>query len=263
MTDRTFFTEPGDSLLLSHDPIEAALRTQRVMHSLGVSNVVASPLTRLPLPFNGGRLPESGRPRSINPSSMWLPLWWLPRTTTALWLLDDGQTEGTNVMAVRLCLELEASGLYDPITGLWTDVLAPLGIDTTTEDGVRRIQKWLDGSFDEVLDILDEKGVEVSGQGRSILDSALWLQAPLYRCAWHDGALSLVDTLDEVLSVGELAAIRPIADVASTWFRGCDEWTDVAFKASLSSVLALREQLRTIVDSYADANIELVSALLA
>ncbi len=253
MTRRTFFTEPGDSLLLSHDPISAALRTQRVIHALGTREVVASPLTRLPIPTNK---------MNASAASLWLPFWWLSKDVIDPMTLDDGSMEGPNTRAVRLALILEDSGLYDPSTGLWTDVLASRGIDTTTQDGVDRVQAWLDGDDDEALSELDETGLQTPNYGRTMLESSAGLQDRLFRCVWHDGAVSLLDIVDEMLTEGELASVRPVADIAATWFQGSGHWEDRPFKASLQGVLALRTQLRELVDAYDDANASLVYALL-
>lgn len=268
--NRRFFTKPGDSLLLSHDPIEAAIRTQRVIHTLGldISDVVVSPLTRLPIPMNSGVLPRDGkpssrpRPRDTNATSMWLPFWWLPSSASSRLELDNGQPENINTMAVRLALELEASNLYDPLTGLWVDVLEPLGIDTTDQDGIDRVEMWLEGGFDAVLNKLNDERIAVSSHGRSMLDSALWLQSRLYPVVWHDGADSLMETLDEILPSGEFDALEPIVDAASVWFRGCDEWSDDPFEESLEGALALRSRLQHVVEKYEGANENLVDALL-
>jgi hypothetical protein len=257
MSGRRFFTAPGDSLLLSHDPIEAALRTSRVMVRLGVRNgnhVIASPLTRLPLPDGAGH--------DVAAESLWLPFWWWPPSIAGWQQLDNGDFEGTNTRAVRLALELEASGLYDPVSGLWVDVLKPRGIDTTTEDGVSRIETWLRGGKDPTLSELERNGLDVAFQGRSALDSALWLQQRLFHCAWHDGAEALLDVVDTALSEKELSAVHPVSQIASVWFAGCSQWDDFTFHPTLKGVLTLRSKLRDIVDAYADANAGLVNALI-
>jgi hypothetical protein len=269
MTVRRFFTSPGDSLLLSHDPIETALRTQHVMKKLGLSgssDTIASLLTRLPLPYNAGRRIGGGETASLRPrgnaASFWLPVWWFPSEIATRRRLDNGDTEGMNTQAVRLALELEASGLYDPESGVWIDVLESRGIDTTTDDGVARVQAWLDGGNDRVLSELERTGPDVEFQGRSALDSALWLQRRLFHCAWHDGAESLLDVIDAALDENDITVVRPVAQIASTWFMGCEQWVERPFNPTLKGVLALRGQLRKIVDVYADANVELVTSLL-
>ena len=90
---------------------------------------------------------------------MWHPLLWLPdRLATRYTLVDDNgacSTEPDDIWCLRVCLELQAAGLYDPDTGSWLDVLSLAGLDGDDPDTAGRVDRWLTGGADPVLDRLD------------------------------------------------------------------------------------------------------------
>ena len=141
-------TIPGDALLM---PTGDSTAYTRLFHDFlqaselppGLLN--PSRLCMVPIPAHADR--EELRD---HPVTNWAnPLFWLPRQ----WRVNErGATD--DLMGLRATWELTLGGLYDPTEG-FVDVLYAHDIDVETPDGARRVQQWLDGSADDVLDTID------------------------------------------------------------------------------------------------------------
>lgn len=175
MTDQTevsrrlFLAEPGEKPILTTDPVEYIDRFERFLEATGIApeRLLSTPLVNIPLPV--ATKTEDGtvsRWAGINPAMMWLPLFWLPahlalryryRTIDAATGGDanDIETESDEVWAMRVMLELTYSGLYSPEDGTWVDVLALYDLDISNPVDQARVQMWLAGASDEVLDSID------------------------------------------------------------------------------------------------------------
>lgn len=185
MLRRAFLLEPGESLLVPHDPLQTLANHIATATATGLSQsqLVASRMSRVPVPQNSGRMGARRAP-GIQPESMWWPLLWLPerltrrveyhvidndlvvvdpdglfagdpRTTTAPIDGYDLHRETTDVWVIRVLMEIEAADLYDPDDGTWADVLSGVGINIDSPSGRRRIERWLEGEPDEALDDLN------------------------------------------------------------------------------------------------------------
>lgn len=166
---RHFLANPGDEPLLTTDLIDYHERYERFVEGTGIdpSRVVATPVVKFPLPVafkdaNGNLERWTG----IEPSMMWLPLFWLPPHLALRYKyrVIDAETGGTNddlevesddVWAIRVMLELVYAGLYNPVDGTWGDVLSFYGLDIDNPVDQARVQLWLAGHPDEVLDAID------------------------------------------------------------------------------------------------------------
>lgn len=141
-------TIPGDALLM---PTGDSTAYTQVFHDflrateLPPEMLNPSRLCMVPLPTHTYR--EELRE---NPVINWTnPLFWLPRQ----WRVNEaGATD--DLMGLRATWELTLGGLYEPETG-FVDVLYAHGIDVDTEAGAARVQSWLDGAADPVLDAID------------------------------------------------------------------------------------------------------------
>lgn len=166
---RRFLSEPGDQPLMTADPVDYIEKFEAFIDATGIATerVVALPLARFPLPVSvktdAGTLE---RWSTIKPEMMWHPLFWLPAHTALRYQYkafdpDTGvydeelEVESDEVWAIRVGLELVYSGMYDPITGTWLDVLAYHGIDADSPADQARIQRWQAGEPDPVLDGID------------------------------------------------------------------------------------------------------------
>lgn len=164
---RSFLLEEHEPLLLSRSALKLAERVTQFSQISGIpeSALTMSPLCAIPMPIWPGDFgtSETGRPRrrweGVRPEFMWHPLMWLPEHMSGLYQIqkDDGtvKTEDLESWQARLALELTQSGLYDPLTGTWLDILDSVGIDVEDDLDQARIQDWLDGEPDEVLDAID------------------------------------------------------------------------------------------------------------
>lgn len=159
---RTFLTRPGEHLLLPPQIMDIPTRHAEFIAYTGLSphDVVVSTMASIPLPLYPPGGFRGRRWEGVDPVAMWLPLMWLP-TRVALPYRTDDPASGTSSYetpdewAARVALEVSASGLYDPETGQWTDVLAMHGIDISDPDAVERVGSWLAGSTDPILDGID------------------------------------------------------------------------------------------------------------
>lgn len=166
---RAFLAGPGDLPLLTADPIEHLEGFEHLIEATGIDpgRVLATPVVRFPLPVP--RKAEDGtleRWVGIDPKMMWLPLFWLPPHLALRYQYrvinaetggtsDDLEIESDEVWAIRVMLELLYSGMYDPATGTWADVLSFYGLDVDSPVDQARVELWLDGYPDEVLDSID------------------------------------------------------------------------------------------------------------
>lgn len=89
----------------------------------------------------------------VNPRALWHPAFWLPTEVWVRQVVGD-LVEPDPVWAVRVCLELEAAGLYRPDRG-WRDVLHDVGLRVEDEADLARIRAWQGGAADPVLDSID------------------------------------------------------------------------------------------------------------
>lgn len=177
-TRRPYLLEPGEPLLLLRpDPdtdsepglaalVKQAERLEQWLTATGMddADVYSSPLVSTPLPIYAGRIPRAAkRWPGLSPALMWHPLMWLPERLAEPYLLveagengrDTERLESPDEWAVRVALEMTASGMYDPATGGWVDVLALYDIDATSAGHSDRIVDWFAGAPDEQLDGVD------------------------------------------------------------------------------------------------------------
>lgn len=157
-----FLTQPGESLLGAVPPQEAEYRFREFTEVTGVpaNSVVVSFLIGIPLPLYPGEWAEGQRRwYGTKPEAMRNPLMWLPDRVAGRYAIEDseGNTEMETLdeWAVRVALELMASDLYDDESGEWVDILAEHGLDADQPDVLARVQHWLDGGADSVLDSID------------------------------------------------------------------------------------------------------------
>jgi hypothetical protein len=230
---------------------------------IGNEGLMASRMCPLPIPINGARPatptvfshPIQGRQQAlhypgrrvagIRADAMWHPFLWLPPrlANRQSFQVDDSGgvtritrrsnninpnlkvfTESDDVWVIRVVLEVSASGLYDMESGTWLDILSMLDIDTMTDDGVDRVQRWLDGAEDADLDLLDtglelEHHVTNDDNPNWALQSAVSLSPELRSCVWATGADSLLGMLDgmtDEIGCGATLDVEDAKFVAST-----------------------------------------------
>ncbi|MBD8000172.1 hypothetical protein [Oerskovia gallyi] len=186
---------PGEHLLLPASALDTAgrLHLWRAFTGLYDGELLLSPLTASPLPMPWTVPAGHRRWPGLRPAAMWHPLLWLPaRLRSPITLRDPmtGETWGETYdeWATRVALEMTESGpvsidgerwvllhdphhgrhvraldpgdedlvpLYDPTTGTWLDVLSTVGLDVDDPADLARVERWLAGEPDEVLDAVD------------------------------------------------------------------------------------------------------------
>lgn len=242
---RPSLVTPGTPLLLCRDTIETAVRFRSFVEEAGIPEhlVLTSTLCAVPLPVytNFGTFPD-GRPRrrweGTRAEFMWHPLMWLPPRVAYRYNIDDPATgasriEDDDLYAIRLAFELTASGLYDPTTGTWLDILATVGIDIDDDLDLARVQDWLDGYPDEILDAIDlTDHMDIEDRDWA-LESALALRDNLEHASWAliaDDLLNLGDNTmghaDALSHESQLMALRSLAGLGVSLLAAVPEHTD-------------------------------------
>ena len=113
---------------------------------------------------------------------------------------QDGRTgpEDDDTWAVRVCLELSASGLYDAESGTWLDVLARYGLDVDDPTTLDRIRSWQAGASDPVLDTIDLSDLVDIDDRHWALETAIALMGDLKPASWALLANDMLVTIDEI-----------------------------------------------------------------
>ena len=257
---RAWLLSPGEPLILGSSPLEAAVRFGEVVESLRVSGdeVTVSQICALPVPAQS----QSPRllARTCDPGIAWNPMVWLPNRL----IVPDGEPLQRDIHALRVCLELTASGLYDPVSGTWVDVLDLVGIDVDDEAGLERVVRWQAGGADPALDAvsMSEAMTDVDYPDWS-LESAYAMAPSLTACSVALGMDSLLSMADTVLSgfdatdrpalVESLATIRDLAKVWSVPDERHPDWDAIAQLAGRhADNQDIRSSLAAIVDAIAE-----------
>jgi len=217
-----FLTSPGEPLEIAPDPVEAAIRFGAFTEATGIPApwVLTSYLATIPLPIYPAQWPE-GRKRwdGVRADMMWHPLMWLPERVANRYPIadDDGQSvvEDDDTWAVRLCWELAASGMYDQESGTWVDVLATVGLSVDNPADLDRIEEWLDGAEDPVLDSLDTtEHYENRDDPDWAIHVAMDRLEGLRLVSWALAADSLFDALNDL---SDMAEDPELDDAKATW----------------------------------------------
>ena len=161
ITRREFLLEPGEELLFSRSAFSVLDRFSAFLTASGLDagDVLSHPLCTTPLPV-ARRAGDSGAARfsGADPAFLWHPLMWLPADTALRYSVRDApgqdapRVETDAEWAVRVCLQLGESGLYDPANGGWLDVMALHGFDIGDRAVLVRASAWLHGAPDRGFD---------------------------------------------------------------------------------------------------------------
>lgn len=163
VVSRQFLTRPGEPIFFGPHPLEISNRFEGFIEytGLGPEETLLSPLAAIPLPVYAQN-PSDPRRRwpDLKVDALWCPLFWLPAKSGQPRAIQDTSTSSTRMetpdeLALRICLEIQASGLYDQDTGSFVDVLALVGIDLDQPEDRERCEAWLLGTPDAILDAID------------------------------------------------------------------------------------------------------------
>jgi hypothetical protein len=239
---------PGDSLLLCQTVSEPLGRLTALAEDSGMTpeSFICNPLAGIPLPrYRHADLVASGvstgtvehpggvakRWRGVDPSVLWLPIFWLPPHLFTRFRITDQpaadadqvqqpaivHVEDDTLWTIRVCLELSTSGLYDPEDGTWVDVLSLVGLDSEDDLDQARLRDWLDGAEDDLLDDLDLTGF-FSDDRSLAMEAACDLRADLeiasYALLANDLAALADEDLDHTKPVTGAPALHLLASLA-------------------------------------------------
>lgn len=199
---------PGEILLLDENILAAPARAREFSAFSGIEmrDLVVSPLASVPVPMYNFAHTYAGptgqrRWAGVRPEAMWHPLLWLPARLSSRYRYKDRENntvfENDDQWAARVVMELTGAGLYDPATGEWVDVLATAGIDIDDDLDLARVEDWLEGEPDDVLDDLSLDDVLRQEDNETwALVSVLVLEDVLWQASWALTANSLIELLD-------------------------------------------------------------------
>lgn len=230
---RETFHVPGEPLVVSSSPIECMERfaVMSEFTGLGPEMLLSTPLVTTPLPRYPADWSEGSRRWSgTRPEAMWHPLMWLPRRVAHRYTLVSGATgdgvgsgadaerrlEGDDAWALRVCLELASAGLYDEETGTWLDMLSSVGIDVEDDADLARVQEWLEGAADPVLDGIDLTPVLLRDEPDwAVGEAAAWMPT-LRVMVWGTHAEAILEYADALIDAINNGVHLAAADTASS-----------------------------------------------
>jgi hypothetical protein len=231
---RPTFHTPGEPLQVTASPLEPVERFGWWLDASGMAadDVLVTPIVTTPLPIYPAGYPEPGafggtrrRWSGVRPEFMWHPLMWLPRRVALRYSIADPdnpdlpaellERESDDAWAVRVTMELASAGLYSIETGEWLDVLSGAGLDIDNDADLARVEEWLDGAPDPILDAIDLAPIldDPERLDWAFGETALWMSS-LKMMLWATHSESLLDSarrLHQGLLVGVPADDSPDA----------------------------------------------------
>ena len=209
---RGTFHVAGEPLVVSSSPTECVdrLAAMSAFTGLPAKSLLTTPIVTTPIPCYPASW-EEGRRRwaGTRAEAMWHPLMWLPKRVAHRYTLvaaegsdapaEEPRLEDDDAWALRVCLELSSAGLYDEETGEWLDVLSGAGLDIDDDADLARVQEWLDGADDPVLDAIDLAPLLLRDPADwAVAEAAAWM--PTMRVmVWGTHADALVEKGDILL----------------------------------------------------------------
>lgn len=266
---RPSLLEANEPLLLCRSTIQTAMRFRAFSEETGLPSeaILSSTLCAMPLPiYTNFGVGESGRPRKrwagTRAEAMWHPLMWLPPRVAGRYTITDPATGGSrleddDLWAIRIAFELTASNLYDPETGMWVDILATVGMNVDDELDLARVQDWLDGYPDEVLDDIDLSSYLDVEPTWWALEAALAMRDDLEAASWALIADDLLSMADETVNPSNslthrdvLLALRSLAGLGESLLGNVPDTTEdgTPTGADGESHLAFFARLHDLVD---------------
>lgn len=204
---RRMLTEPGDALVMSSSSLESMDRFTQWQELTGMapSGFTADTMCSVPIPIYAPILPGERRFENVLPQALWHPLFWLPTRVAGEYRIKtgpDGELEGESVAlrSARIALEMTASGLYDPETGAWIDIMSTVGIDVDSPTDIERITQWQSGGVDDTLDAIDlDQYLQVAERPNWAMESAMAMLPTMERALWAVLADSLIELIDSAV----------------------------------------------------------------
>lgn len=198
---RRHLTDPNEPLTINTDALATVDRVSkwREETNLPDERIITGTLCVVPLPLYVA-VPEGARQfPEVKPEALWHPLFWLPPRLARRYNMPDGKggyaPETDQLWGLRIALEMVASGLYTPEGG-WVDLMAQVGLDTTNDVDLARLEEWQAGAPDELLDSIDLEPLMYKGDGPdAVLTSSVGMLEPLTEQQWAMVSNNLLMTL--------------------------------------------------------------------
>ena len=220
---RKMLAGEGEALLLCESARDLSQRFVDWADISGIADadIISNQLSAVPLP-DYRAIPEGKRRwDGLKPEIMWHPFMWLPERLSQRRKIVNEETgrilvEPEEVWTIRVCLEMSVSGLYDSVTGSWLDVLSATGIDIATEDGRNRVDQWLKGFPDEVLDDIDLDDLLANEEDEDwAFDIAVTIAQDVVYASWGLIANDLL-SIAEFVTDGQLDTLEDARNAVNT-----------------------------------------------
>ncbi|MPV50063.1 hypothetical protein GCG21_08600 [Pseudactinotalea sp. HY160] len=279
---RPYLLDAGEGLLLTRPTpadqdaptlpglVKTAERREQFLTDthLAPGDVMAATIVATPLPDYSRIRQGRRRWEGLSPAMMWHPLMWLPERLALPYALIDSDIDDPSIdspgiddpgaggsagvererlespteLAIRVALELTSSGMYDPVTGGWVDVLDLFGLDITTPAVQERVRAWLDGAPDEDLDRIDLSGyIDNPDEPDWAVHVVAELFDDLIAATWHLVALDLagaLTTLDGATTEAILARLSTVTTIATSTIGDAVMGLDLSLGQRLSQITA-------------------------
>lgn len=223
---RAYMSKPGETLLLAMPSVEGdgvaipginvlLERAETLQAALAVpsTSLYVSPIVSVPL------VAASVDRRSVPANMLWHPFVWLPKRMRQPYLfVSDGgaeRVESLDEWAIRLSLELTGTGLYDPGTGSWADILSIMGLRLEDANTRSRIDAWRAGGADDLLDSFDlTPYVDSPDEPDWAVGLAHAMFENVIGAAWHVTAKDLAGLARQAVQMHDLNVVEYAATVA-------------------------------------------------
>lgn len=196
---RHYLLEPGETLLITRDALVAAERLRSFVEDTGIEpeGVVADPVSAFPMPIHS----RGKRFEDVSPDALWNPLFWLPEDIALRFRIRETENaepraETDAEWALRIALELDASGLYTAEDGL-LDVFALYGINPDDPEDLAAVQGWQYGLPEPRLDSIDLRDHVTFTEGHEAFNIAQEMYPLLMAAQWGYTAASILTAIEE------------------------------------------------------------------
>lgn len=208
---RRHLTNEGEPLIVANDAMAPVTRYAqwRDETGLGDDRIINGTLCVVPLPKYISLAEGTRQFAGVKPESLWHPLFWLPPRLTKRYNMPNGtggfEPESDELWGLRIGLEMTTSGLYRPDDG-WVDVMSLIGLDVENDVDLARLEEWLAGEPDDLLDTVDLEPLLYKGDGDdAMLISAVGMLEILTEQQWAMVANSMLMMLWEAADTDGVA----------------------------------------------------------
>lgn|GEM_PF-5880815 len=260
---RAAYLRPKQPIVTSLVPIEHARIWCEFSVDTGIDRLVSSIMCPVPIP----EYPLPRRRPGAKANMLWHPFLWLPAHIAER--RNEAEVADDDLYALRVALEVDATGLYDRHSGTWLDVCSTVGVDLDDPNGIARAQAWLDGAPDPAFDDIDLTDWTHNPQDPFWASDVAAANLKLWsEVVWYEGANFQAETVAQLASDTTIPAeelqgfLAALAGVSAAWFERVPPIGSSRLPGRPSLVLeAIEERLKGAVLPESELRSEIIPAL--